>query len=223
MNLYGENGNIFALKEFVTRQGVDVEVDNVSIPDKIDFKKYDIFYMGSGSEESERLVLEDMFKYKEDIKDAIEDGKTFIVTGNAMELFGKKVRIREDKPLECLQVFDYNAVEASGRIVSELFYEFSELPEGRGRNIVGFKNCNSNIVNNVGEKIFKFSDNIRYKNFYGMMFFGPVLIRNPYFTDYILERLFKEKGYKYKSDDSSIEYKAYHEYVKNFIVKENLD
>lgn len=223
MNLYGENGNIFALKEFITRQGVDVEVDNVSIPDKIDFKKYDIFYLGTGSEESERLVLEDMFKYKDDIKDAIEDGKTFIVTGNAMELFGTKIRVREDKPLECLGIFDYNAVEASGRIVSELFYEFSELPEGQGRDIVGFKNCKSNIVNNSGEKIFKFSDNIRYKNFYGMMFFGPVLIRNPYFTDYILERLFKEKGYKYKKEDTSIEYKAYHEYVKNFITKENLD
>lgn len=223
MNLYGENGNIKALEKFIERQGVNVEIDRLSFDDEIDFKKYDFFYMGSGCEEAERLVLTDLIKYKKDIKKAIENDKMFLITGNAMELFGTKICLKEGGAIECLGILNYNSVEASKRLVSELFYEFDELEEGRGKNIVGFKNCNSNIVNNEEEKMFKFPDNVRYKNFFGMMFVGPVLIRNPYFTNYMLSILFKNKGYDFITYEDTSEFKAYHEFVNNFIVNSNLD
>lgn len=223
MNLYGENGNVRAIEEFVHRQGIEVQVDKLSIGDKIDFKKYDIYYIGAGSEENEELVLMDLLKYKKALKEAIEAGKMFLATGNAMELFGKKIRTYEGASKDCLGIFDFSAVEASSRLVSEIFYEFDDLEENKGRNFVAFKNCSTNIVNNEETRLFKFPDSIRYNNFFGMMLIGPVLVRNPYFTDYILKILFSEKGYEYKEQKDSIEYKAYHEFVENFIINGNLD
>lgn len=221
MNLYGESGNVKALKRFIERQGVDVEIHFLTLYDKIDFKKYDLLYLGAGSEESEYMVLGDLYKYKDDIKQSIEDGKFWIATGNAMEIFGSKIRLKNDRPIECLGIFDFNAIEAPERLVSELTYEFEELGNEH-KYILGFKNCNSSITNNSCERPFKYPDNIHYKNFYGMMFVGPVLVRNPYFTDHILEQLFKDKGLEYKPDYSASEYKAYHKYIENFIsTKEN--
>ena len=56
MNLYGENGNIRYLVKSLGEQGIDVEVHFLSMEDKIDFKKYDFYYIGMGSEENKMLV-----------------------------------------------------------------------------------------------------------------------------------------------------------------------
>ena len=46
---------------------------------------------------------------------------------------------------------------------------------------------------------------------------GPILIRNPYFTNYILEKLLKEKGIDKKLPTDSIEFKSYHYFVDNIM------
>lgn len=223
MNLYGESGNVKALKRFIERQNVECEVHFLTKGDEIDFEAYDLFYMGAGTEEAEFMVIADLRKYKKAISTAIEHGKTFLVTGNAMEIFGSNIRLTNDRPIECLGVFTYTSLSANARLVSDLFYNFEELPKGKGRQIVGFKNCYCNIGNNTYNRPFKFQDNIRYKNFFGMMFVGPVCIRNPYFTDYILENLFETKGLDYRMKDDTIEYEAYHKFIEKFIAINNLD
>ncbi len=223
MNLYGENGNVVALKTFIERQGVECEVIPLSLGDRLDFKSCDLYYMGAGSEESEYMVLSEMYDYAGDIEHAIEEGKTFLITGNAMEMFGTKIRLKNTRNVACLGIFEYNAVEENERVVNEVFYECEDLPEDRGRDIIGFKNCHSNIMNNIYDRLFPFPDSIHYKNFYGMTFVGPVCIRNPYFTDYILKNLFEEKGWDYEIHDDSSEYVAYREFVKNFMRNGNLD
>ena len=45
MNLYGEIGNIKALKYSLENAGVKVVIDNLYINDDIDFSKYDILYI----------------------------------------------------------------------------------------------------------------------------------------------------------------------------------
>lgn len=223
MNLYGENGNIKALKRFISKQNVEVKVDELSLGDTIDFKKYDIYYLGSGSEANLELVMEDLRRYRDDIRESIEDGKMFLVTGNSLEIFGKKIKFQDGRVLHTLDIFGFNANETKTRLVSEVMYHFKEFGDSEGNRILGFKNCNANIVNNTDERPFGFEDNIRYKSFFGMAFFGPVLIRNPHYTDYLLDILFKSKNWEYKKDTSSIEYIAYRKFVENFVDNANLD
>ena len=42
LNLYGEQGNILALKNAFKNQNVEVSVDLYSVGDEVDFKNYDI-------------------------------------------------------------------------------------------------------------------------------------------------------------------------------------
>ena len=85
MNLYGENANIRALKAAFERQNVNVEIHFLTIGDEINFNDYDIFYIGCGTEKYQLLVLEDLKKYKLDIKKSIDNNKYFFMTGNALE------------------------------------------------------------------------------------------------------------------------------------------
>ena len=222
MNLFGESGNVRAFKKFAERQGAEVEVYFLTIGDDIDFMAYDFYYIGGGSEKSQSLVLEDLWKYRDAIKDSIEAGKMFLATGNSMELFGQKIRPRVGKNIKCLGLFEYHAYQTERRLVSEILYACRWMPEGRGRNILGFRNCRCNIINN-NQRMFGFANNINYKNFFGMTFVGPFLVRNPYFTNMMIERLFEEKGYEYHEIIDTIEFKAYHEYVLNFIINSDLD
>ena len=93
MNLYGETGNIMALKEGFKRQGVKCDVDYLSKGSKIDFSKSEIFYMGMGSEANQEIVRKDILRYREEFRKNIKK-KTFIMTGNSFELL---VRISMEK------------------------------------------------------------------------------------------------------------------------------
>ena len=71
MNLYGDNGNIKVLKYNLEKQGINVTIKKLSLDDKIDFNKLDMIYMGSGTEENRKIVLNDILKYKNMTKEEI--------------------------------------------------------------------------------------------------------------------------------------------------------
>ena len=60
LNLYGENANTRCIVHNLELNNIKVKVDLKSINDKIDFNKYDIIYIGSGSEEDILIALEDL-------------------------------------------------------------------------------------------------------------------------------------------------------------------
>ena len=227
LNLYGENANTRCIKRALELNKIKVNVDLKSIGDKIDFKKYDLIYIGSGSEEDLLLALADIKTRKEELKKYIEDDKYLILTGNAMDLFGEY--IETDKRTDALGIFKYQTKfinesifenASTDRIVGEIKAKTKLIKQ----EIIGFQNrCDLNI--NVKTPLFKinkkFSNDLEnenegftYKNVYATHIIGPLLIRNPYLTDYILSNLCKNKKLKYDiSDQLSID--AYNKYINN--------
>ena len=222
MNLYGENGNIMALVNAIESQDMYSEVINLSINDKIDFKKYDIYYIGCGSEENQSLVIEDIIKYKDKIKEAIENGKHFIFTGNSYELLGKYIEKNNGDKIDTLGLFDFYTKTIDTRIVGEEILETNLYTEP----VIGFQNrqcvLNNNdnhlfsVVNGHADNYKSHYEGIHYKNLYATYNLGPLLIRNPLLKDHIIKELFDKKDIPYKSI-STVDEKAYNEYVKNFI------
>ena len=222
MNLYGENGNVKYLAHKLEEQNFKVDIHFLTIDDRIDFNKYDIFYIGTGNEESITYVLEDLQKYKQDIKQAINNNKYFILTGNALELFAKKI-IKNKKRLKSINVLDYIVTYEDFRIVGEQYYE-SPLIEQK---IIGFQNRSSTIFYEK-ESLFKVikgtgynpkakTEGITKKNVFATYLLGPFLVRNPYFTDYLVQKICTEQNQKYTLPNyTDPAYKAYHEYIKNF-------
>lgn len=223
MNLYGENGNVRYLEKRLKEQDIDIEISLLSIPDKIDYKKYDFYYIGAGSEKNELLVLEDMLKQKGDIISAINNRKFFLVTGNALELFGKNITI-EDKKYEGIKAYGYEAYPEKERIVGEQYYKCDLV----AHNIIGFQN-RTNVMSDNGDNLFKviqgvgYNYNVQYEgihdnNFYGTYLLGPILVRNPFLCDYFVKEICDYLGIEYKKPDTNqLAYKAYNEYLLNFL------
>lgn len=224
MNLYGEQGNIIALKDSLNNQNIEAEIDLLSVGDEINFKEYDIFYIGTGSKENLLQTLEDIKKYAKDIKSAIKKGKIFISTGNSHELFGKSLTY-DNTEYVGLNIFPYYSKEATERITGESLMIYEKLEN----KIIGFQN-RASLIQIDDNHLFKVvdgdADNKKSEyegytenNFYGTYLIGPILIRNPHLTDYIIKNLLEEKKMKFHEDKDTPLYKAYNEYIKNFYTK----
>ena len=195
LNLYGESGNIKIISNILKYNKIKHEILYLSINDELEFNKYDLVYIGSGTEDNLLIALKHLSKYKNDIKKYIEDNKFILITGNSIDMFGKKLA-----DTKALNIFDYE-VKKEKRKMEEVYHN----------KILGF--INNNSYNSEYSDI----DIIRYNNFYGTYILGPILVRNPHLVKQFLNDLTNKK-LKY---DLKLETKAYNEFVKNF--KENVN
>ena len=219
---FGEEFNMSVLVKFINKSGANASVKYLNYKDKIDFSYYDLFYLPSSKKYSQTLIIKDLMKYKDDIKKSIDHGKIFIVLGNSMEIFGKKIRTNKGFSIDCLNIFPYQTREEKNYIVSDAFYDYEPL--GTHKKFIAFKNKNTNIVHNEKNRMFLFSDSYNEMNFFAMQLVGPILVRNPYFTLFIIKRLFEYVGLDFSfNEESSLEIDAYNEFVLKYITNKNLD
>lgn len=95
MNLYGDFGNVSILKKHLEDQGFEILLDKKTINEEIDFNEYDFVFIGAGTERNLDVILEDIKKYKNEIKQFIDKEKVILLTGNSFEAFGKSIDEKE--------------------------------------------------------------------------------------------------------------------------------
>lgn len=203
LNLYGESGNIKIIENVLKYNKIKHEVLYLSLNDELEFDEYDLVYIASGTESNQKIALQHLLKYKKDIKKYIENNKFILVTGNSVDMFGKK--ILDEKEYEGLNILDYE-VRQEKRKMEEVYLSSSFLKN----NIIGFINNNS-YVSDIKYPLFE-HEGIKYNNLYATYVLGPILVRNPEFLKYFLNNLTGKK-LKY---DLKLETKAYNEFIKNF-------
>ncbi len=203
LNLYGERGNIKALINALNSLKIKVNVDYLSLNDPLDIEKYDLIYIGSGTEDNQKEALKHLMKYKNEIKKYINNNKFFLITGNAIDMFGKKIITKQDE-IEGLNIFDYIVEYTDKRVIKEVHRD-SKLINNK---IIGFEN-HEGIIN---EK--SYNDEIVFNNFYGTYTLGPILIRNPMLLKYFLNKIFPKVDIN--KLNLKLEEKAYKEFVKNY-------
>lgn len=204
MNLYGDTGNIKVLKYHLDELNIKYNIDYLSIDDELSFENYDLIMIGSGTENNREITLNHLKKYKKVIKEQIENNKFFLITGNALSMFGKNLYSEK-----ALGIFDFEVIKSEERISKEIVLE-SDISSP----IYGFVN-HQDVNNNDKNFLFK-DEGIHYKNFYGTYVTGPILSRNPEFLEYFLNDLLKQKDKKYKSKkiNTSLNKQAYQEFIE---------
>lgn len=209
LDLYGDIGNIKILKYRLEQRGIKAVIDNYSINDpKPNFKSYDIIFAGGGADNEQKILSEDLVKYKQDIKDAKEAGVFFLLICGAYQLFGKYYKGVEGNVIPGLEVFEYYTEanpNRSQRCIGNIIIE-ANLGTNKTK-IIGFENHGGQtfgIDKPFGKVLFgcgnKFNDEFEgfmEKNVIATYLHGPLLSKNPELTDYIikycLERKYDEK------------------------------
>jgi hypothetical protein len=203
LNLYGDEGNIKALKYHLEEQDVKVEIKNMTIGDEKNFDDVDFLYIGCGTEHNILTALEDLKKDKDKIEKYLKDGKILLSTGNSVELFGNYLII--NKKIKALGIMDYVCMHQD-RIVKDVKIKTNLVED----EIIGFENHN-------GKNISTTDDIFNEGTFYGTYIIGPILVRNPKLCSKLVHKLIdsKEKDFNYKEEDYEFEIEAYKKAVNN--------
>lgn len=202
MSLYGEYANLAVLSRHLTAMGVTVTIRPVSCDDAPDFSAADMIYMGAGTERGQKYAMSRLLPHADALKAAAERGAVILFTGNAMEILGKSVTDAKGTVHTGLSLGDFTTTESDKRdpgdviAVSDLFAE----------PVVGFMNKCS-VTAGISTPLFH-SLSLGFGNetklgaegyvsgsIFATHITGPVLVKNPAFTDLIITRLFALKGW----------------------------
>ena len=108
LDLYGDVGNIKVLKYRAEKRGIKVYIDEYTIGDKVpDFSSYDIVFSGGGADNEQKILSDDLIKYVENIKTALDNGVFFLLICGSYQLFGKYYKGVDGTKIPGLGVFDY--------------------------------------------------------------------------------------------------------------------
>ncbi len=232
LDLYGDIGNIKVLQYRIEKRGFSCKIDTYSIEDKApNFSEYDIIFSGGGADIEQKILSNDLIKYKEEIKQAIEKGVFFLLICGSYQLFGKYYKDVEGNIIPGLEIFDYYTeaiADRKQRCIGNIIIEATI--EGEATKVIGFENHGGQtydthesfgtVLYGNGNKFGDLTEGFMKKNVIATYLHGPLLSKNPKIADYIikysLERKYNESISLEELDDT-FENKCRDQLIKRFL------
>lgn len=206
-NIYGESYNV----EYLRRCNKNIEVIATNHKTKPYFvdNTPDMIYLGCTTEKKQEQIIQILKPYKNRIQELIQNGTIFLITGNAIEIFGKEIK-DNDKTIKALGIVDFYAVrDMENRHNSQYVGTFKDKDEeitmlGHRSQFSfsygDFKNHFIDIEIGIGMNKDTKLEGIHKNNFFATYSLGPYLIMNPLFTKYILRKLGLDDKLKYEKE-----------------------
>lgn len=201
-NFYGDLENI----DYLKKSYPEIEISKTHLNDEPLFvsEKPDLVYMGTMTESAQLLVIEKLRAYKDALRARIDDGTLFLITGNALEIFGKSIKDKDGTEVECLGIFPTMAKrDMMNRYNSLWLGNFEDMK------IVGYKSQFTHSYKDENAKDCLYPDfqaafaaergpglnpditgeGIRQNNFIATYIIGPILVLNPPLAKWVLKQM----------------------------------
>lgn len=156
----------------------------------------DMVYFGSCSESNQERIISRLKGHEERIKELIEKGVIFLMTGNTFEIMGNFIKKPDGEKIEALGIFDFYAERTIPKRYNSLFlggFEDMEIVgyTSRFSHCYGIKENDNflSVTKGYGSAVDAKTEGIRRNNLFGTYLLGPFLIQNPKFTAYLMEKL----------------------------------
>ena len=199
MNLYGDHGNILALKRRAEWRGYKVKVIEHHIGDQIP-DNIDIIFGGGGQDSGQSKIEDDLHRNAKKLKQMIEDGTPALVICGIYQLFGDYFQTAEGQKINGIGILRAHTIAGPTRLIGNIVINSPEFGE-----IVGYENHSGLtkldegtkpfgiVVSGAGNNGEDYSEGVLYKNCIGTYLHGPVLPKNPRLADYILLKALQRK------------------------------
>lgn len=195
MNIYGDRGNVIALRYRCGQRGIDLHVDEINIGDPFDPAGYDLVLIGGGQDREQRRIADDLVVKGPAIKQAIDDGMPALAVCGGFQLFGHRYVDHEGGIIPGIGVFDLETRHPgprADRCIGDVVLA-TELGD-----VVGFENHGGRTYLAAGQQPFGkvkkgFGNNAedgregaRHRNAIGTYLHGSLLPKNPAVADELI-------------------------------------
>jgi len=201
LNLYGDIGNVLALKKRCAWRGIKFIAEEINIGDN--FKPYDMYFIGGGQDRQQVDVADEIQKHKKFLIQERDNNAVFLSICGGYQLLGHYYKAQDGSELRGIDLLDVYTLAGNKRFIGNVTSKIEELNPDT---LVGFENHSgltylegdtkpiSKIIVGNGNNGKDKTEGARYKNVFGTYLHGSFLPKNPHFADYLIE-LALEKHY----------------------------
>jgi CobQ-like glutamine amidotransferase family enzyme len=123
LNLYGDRGNILCMQKRLAWRGIGCSVTELPIGESASLSDFDLFFIGGGQDFEQGLLLEDLRRGKaNDLRAAIEDGKTFLCVCGGYQMMGHYYETAAGQRCEFLGAVDFHTVGSDTRMIGNFAF-----------------------------------------------------------------------------------------------------
>lgn len=206
LNIYGDFGNILALKKRLEDRNITCEVINFNVCDN-PYEKINecsIFFIGGGQDIQQNEVAKNLQRHKDFFTQKASEDNVFLGICGGYQLMGEYYKPHDMDKQEGLGILDVYTVASSKRFIGNVSVKLkSDIFDGT---LVGFENhsgltyVTSQETKAIGDVIVGNGNNGEDKqegawknNVFGTYLHGSFLPKNPKFADYLLSQALKTK------------------------------
>ncbi|EKD91019.1 MAG: hypothetical protein ACD_30C00051G0001 [uncultured bacterium] len=216
MNIYGDTGNIIALKKRAEWRGIKVLIKNISLKDKLKSGDVDVYFFGGGQDQQQELVAGDLKVSDKGrvIREEVKRGVPLLAICGGYQLLGESYQPFESPKLEGVGIFPAFTMAGEERMIGNIVIKISNFKFQISNYLVGFENHSGKTYLKKGAKALgkvkagfgnngedKFEGCI-YKNAIGCYMHGSLLPKNPELADWLLQKALEVKyGRKIELDE----------------------
>lgn len=202
MNIYGDRGNVIALRYRCEQRDIALEVQEVGIGEPFDPADYDLVLIGGGQDREQRRIADDLVARGPALKAAVEDGLATLAVCGGFQLFGHRYIDHDGGVIPGIGIFDLETRHPGPRADRCIGDVVIETPRGE---VVGFENHGGRtylapgqeafgqVVRGFGNNAEDGTEGARFKNAIGTYLHGSLLPKNPAVADGLLEAALRRK------------------------------
>jgi len=192
LNLYGDIGNVICLYYRLMQRGINAEIYNINIGDKI--IDFDILVIGGGQDREMNIIKNDLRKKSEMLTYCIHCGKTVFAVCAGFQLLGKYYINQKGERLNLSSALDFYTASSQRRMIGNTVYQ---TPFGK---VVGFENHSGKtylspqlkplgrVISGYGNNSEDGGEGLLFKNTFATYAHGALLPKNPALADEIIKR-----------------------------------
>jgi CobQ-like glutamine amidotransferase family enzyme len=198
LNIYADRGNMAVLARRAEARGHELDVRGVSIGDAIPADA-DLLYVGGGQDREQALVAPDVAGRADELRAAVERGAAVLAVCGGYQLLGRSYRDVGGADLPGAGILPLETVAGETRMIGDVLLE-CEIAPGARRTLAGFENHAGRtildegaeplgrVVHGFGNDGSSGVEGCRVGRVVGTYLHGPLLPRNPWFADWLLEQ-----------------------------------
>ncbi len=203
LSLHGDRGNVMALERIAGKMGLETTVNKIiNYGDTIDFENTDILLINPGEFKSIEYIINALSRSKAELDAYISSGRVILTVGTTGAAFGKTIHKLDGTRMRGLGYLDMECRERESIVGDDLITHMRGFDfDMNGSQIqVMDTYLHSDIA--LADVIYGYGNHsyeekqegARYKNLYFTNMLGPVLVKNPWFTQALIQQVLRTRG-----------------------------
>jgi len=202
LNIYADRGNIAVVAERARARGHELDVRALGMGDGVPVGEVDLFYIGGGQDREQALVAHDLVRKREALHESVERGAAVLAVCGGYQLLGRHYVDVAGTKLPGVGLLPLHTVAGARRMIGDVLLDCAWA----GKTLAGFENHAGRtmldegaeplgrVVSGFGNDGRSGHEGCRYRRVYATYLHGPLLPRNPWFADLLLQEALAHAG-----------------------------